>query len=112
MPTIPLNKLFSYSGVFTDLQDGKITLYVHNVDDSAVEILLDDDSVKALQMARGLIDDLLSRSLVLTGTITRKIVSQTTVESETKTVQVDVLPDQADLDAMQADLAGKVLMKA
>jgi hypothetical protein len=110
MPVIPLNRLFNYNGVFTDLMDGKIIIYVHN-GETAEEIALDEDSVQAVQMARKLIDDLLSKDLILTGTITRKIVPQTSLVEETKVTQIDVQPDQTDLDAMMLEVANKPKMQ-
>ena len=110
MPTIVMNKLFNYSGVFTDLQDGKVKIYVHD-GDVATEIDLDEDSVNALHKARTEIDDLLSKELILTGTIVKKMASEVVSVMESKTQIIDVPITEKDLSDMQAEIISKPLIK-
>jgi hypothetical protein len=108
--TVPIKHLFSYSGSFTDVPAGSITVYVHSGEE-ALEIALDEDSIKAVNMVKELLDTLLSKDLILTGTITRKIIPDYTQTVQVENKQVDVTPSQTELDQMQQDLVSKPLMQ-
>ena len=110
MPSVPINKLFSVSGMFTDVPAGSITIYVHEGVE-ALEIRLDEDSIKAVNMVKDMIDELLSKNLLLTGEIVRKIIPDYTETVVKEGKQIDVVPSVSDLDSMQEDLESKPLMQ-
>jgi hypothetical protein len=107
MVTVSINKLFSVSGMFNDAPH---SIYVHEGVE-ALEIRLDEDSIKAVNMVRSMLDELLSKNLILTGEILRKIIPDYTETIVKDNKQIDVVPSQADYDAMQADLESKPLMQ-
>jgi hypothetical protein len=107
LPSVPISKLFSVSGMFND---APVSIYVHEGNE-ALEIRLDEDSVKAVYMVKGMIDELLSKNLILTGVITRKIIPDYTETIVKDNKQIDVSPSIADLESMQEDIESKPLMK-
>jgi hypothetical protein len=78
MPEITVSQVFSWNKLFNeDPVTHRKAVYLYSSDSTYIELALDEDSGKALDMVVGLLEKLMTGKLILTGTIRQKAAIQT-----------------------------------